>query len=65
MNDPLARWLMMLVLCWDERQLFGVRIVGDFAGELIDLGQSVTDAGDTIDWFINTPFAVPTRADFD
>ena len=30
------------------------------AGRLIHLGQSVADAGDTIDRFINTPFAVPT-----
>jgi hypothetical protein len=32
-------------------------------GELIHLGQPVMRAGDTIDRFINTTFAVPTRTD--
>jgi hypothetical protein len=36
-----------------------IRIVGDLAGELIHLGQSVLHAWDTIDRFINTTFAVP------
>jgi hypothetical protein len=35
---------MKLVFSWDDRQLLGVHIVGDIAGELIHLGQSVTDA---------------------
>jgi pyruvate/2-oxoglutarate dehydrogenase complex dihydrolipoamide dehydrogenase (E3) component len=53
---------MKLVFCWDDRQLLSVHIVGDIAGELIHLWQSVTDRGDTIDRFINTPFAVSTRS---
>jgi hypothetical protein len=40
-----------------------IGIVGDLAGELIHLGQSVMHAGDTIDRFINTTLAVPTRTD--
>jgi len=52
-----------LVFRRDNRQLLGVHIVGEIAGELIHLGQSVLHAGDTIDRFINATFAVPTHAD--
>jgi NAD(P) transhydrogenase len=52
-----------LVFRRDDRQLLGVHIVGEIAGELIHLGQAVLHAGDTIDRFINTTFAVPTRTD--
>ena len=37
--------------------------MGEIAGELIHLGQAVLDAGDTIDRFITTTFAIPTRTD--
>lgn len=46
-----------------DRQLLGVHIVGEIAGELIHLGQAVLHAGDTIDRFITTTFAIPTRTD--
>jgi len=52
-----------LVFRRDNKQLLGVHIVGEIAGELIHLGQSVLHAGDTIDRFINATFAVPTHAD--
>ena len=54
---------MKLVFQRDDKQLLGVHIVGDNAAELIHLGQAVIHAGDTIDRFINTTFAVPTRSD--
>ena len=37
--------------------------MGEIAGELIHLGQAVLHAGDTIDRFITTTFAIPTRTD--
>lgn len=52
-----------LVFRRDTRQLLGVHIVGEIAGELIHLGQSVLHAGDTIDRFIHATFAVPTHSD--
>ena len=52
-----------LVFRRDDKTLLGVHIVGDIAGELIHLGQSVLHAGETIDRFINATFAVPTRTD--
>ncbi len=52
-----------LVFRRDTKQLLGVHIVGETAGELIHLGQSVLHVGDTIDRFINATFAVPTRTD--
>jgi NAD(P) transhydrogenase len=58
-----ADGFIKLVFRRDDRQLLGVHIVGEIAGELIHLGQAVMHAGDTIDRFINTTFAVPTRTD--
>ncbi len=52
-----------LVFRRGNKQLLGVHIVGEIAGELIHLGQSVLHAGDTIDRFINATFAVPTCTD--
>jgi hypothetical protein len=48
-----------LVFRGDDRQLLRATSL-----ELIYLGQSVMHAGDTIDRFINTRFAVRTRTDF-
>jgi NAD(P) transhydrogenase len=37
--------------------------VGEEAGELIHAGQAVIHAGASIDQFIHTTFALPTRSD--
>ena len=54
-------WLMKLVFRWEDRQLLGVHIVGDIAGELIHLAVAYR-RWRTIDRFINRPFAVSTRS---
>jgi hypothetical protein len=54
---------MKLVFRGDDRQLLRAHIVGDIAGADLP-GQSVMHAGDTVDRFINTRFAVRTRTDF-
>jgi hypothetical protein len=54
---------MKLVFRGDDRQLLRAHIVGDIAGADLP-GQSAMHAGDTIDRFINTRFAVRTRTDF-
>jgi NAD(P) transhydrogenase len=52
-----------LVFAVDDRRLLGVHIVGEEAGELIHAGQAVIHAGGSIDQFIHTTFALPTRSD--
>jgi NAD(P) transhydrogenase len=55
----------MIKLVFDarDRRLLGVHIVGEEAGELIHAGQAVIHSGETIDRFIHTTFALPTRSD--
>ena len=55
--------LIKLVFAVEDRRLLGVHILGEEAGELIHAGQAVIHAGGTIDQFIHTTFALPTRSD--
>lgn len=55
--------MIKLVFAVEDRRLLGVHIVGEEAGELIHAGQAVIHLGGTIDQFIHTTFALPTRSD--
>lgn len=55
--------LIKLVFRRDDKRLLGVHILGASATELIHLGQSVLHFDGTIDYFINTTFAVPTESE--
>jgi NAD(P) transhydrogenase len=46
-----------------DKVLLGVHMVGELASELIHIGQFVIQVGGTIDRFIDTTFAVPTRSE--
>jgi NAD(P) transhydrogenase len=55
--------LVKLVFGATDKVLLGVHIVGELASELIHIGQLVLHEGGTIDRFIDTTFAVPTRSE--
>jgi NAD(P) transhydrogenase len=55
--------LVKLVFRVPDKALLGVHIVGELASELIHIGQFVMHEGGTIDRFIDTTFAVPTRSE--
>ena len=55
--------LVKLVFRRDDRVLIGVHILGEVASELIHIGQAALHHGDTIDYFIDTTFNVPTYAE--
>lgn len=44
----------------DDRTLLGVHVLGESATEVIHVGQTALNHRDTIDYFINTTFNVPT-----
>jgi len=46
-----------------DRRLLGVHILGDFASELIHIGQGVMQNQGTIDYFVHATFNVPTWSD--
>lgn len=52
-----------LVFRRDDKRLLGVHILGATAAELIHLGQAVLHYEGTIDYFIDTTFAVPTESE--
>lgn len=52
-----------LVFRRDDRRLLGVHVFGASAAELIHLGQAVLHFEGTIDYFIDTTFAVPTETE--
>ena len=54
---------MKLVFQVPDKTLLGVHIVGELASELVHIGQFAMREGTTIDRFIETPFAVPTRSE--
>ena len=58
-----ADGLVKLVFHRSDKRLLGVHIVGEVASELIHLGQFVLHEGGTINRFIHTTFAVPTRSE--
>jgi NAD(P) transhydrogenase len=55
--------VLKLVFHRDTRELLGVHIIGDGAGELVHVGQAVMGLKGTIDYFINTVFNYPTLAE--
>jgi NAD(P) transhydrogenase len=55
--------LVKLVFRLSDKVLLGTHIVGELASELIHIGQFVIQVGGTIDRFIDSTFAVPTRSE--
>lgn len=52
--------MVKLVFAKADRTLIGVHILGESATEAIHIGQAVIKNGETIDYFIDTTFNVPT-----
>lgn len=52
--------MIKLVFAKADRKLLGVHILGEDATEAIHVGQAVIKNGQTIDYFIDTTFNVPT-----
>jgi NAD(P) transhydrogenase len=52
--------LIKLIFDKSDRKLIGCHILGESATEAIHVGQSVLKHGDSIDYFIDTTFNVPT-----
>ncbi len=52
--------MIKLVFAKSDRTLLGVHILGESATESIHVGQAAMKHGDTIDYFIDTTFNVPT-----
>jgi NAD(P) transhydrogenase len=55
--------VLKLLFHRETRELLGVHIVGDGAGELVHIGQAVLSMKGTIDYFVNTVFNYPTLAE--
>ena len=55
--------LVKLVFRHEDRTLLGAHILGEIASELIHIGQSALHHGDTVDYFLDTTFNVPTYAE--
>ncbi|HET7690205.1 MAG TPA: Si-specific NAD(P)(+) transhydrogenase [Nocardioidaceae bacterium] len=55
--------LVKLMFRRDDRALIGAHILGEIASELIHLGQAALHHGDTIDYFLDTTFNVPTYSE--
>lgn len=55
--------MVKLLFRRDDRSLLGAHILGEFASELIHLGQAALHHGDTVTYFLDTTFNVPTYAD--
>jgi NAD(P) transhydrogenase len=55
--------LVKLVFRRDDRVLLGAHILGEIASELIHIGQAALHHGDTVDYFLDTTFNVPTYAE--
>ncbi len=55
--------LVKLVFGRADRTLLGAHVLGELASELIHLGQAALHHGDTVDYFLDTTFNVPTYAD--
>jgi NAD(P) transhydrogenase len=52
--------LVKLIFDKSDRKLIGCHILGESATEAIHVGQAVVKHGDTVDYFIDTTFNVPT-----
>jgi len=55
--------LVKLVFRRDDRTVIGAHILGEVASELIHIGQSAIYHRDTIEYFLDTTFNVPTYAE--
>ena len=55
--------LVKLLFRRDDRALLGAHILGEIASELIHIGQAALHHGDTIAYFLDTTFNVPTYAE--
>ena len=55
--------LVKLVFRRDDRTLLGAHVLGEFASELIHIGQAALHHSDTVAYFLDTIFNVPTYAD--
>jgi NAD(P) transhydrogenase len=55
--------LVKLLFRRDDRTLLGAHILGEIASELIHIGQAALHHGDTVDYFLDTTFNVPTYAE--
>jgi NAD(P) transhydrogenase len=55
--------LVKLIFRRDDRRLLGAHVLGEIASELIHLGQAALHHGDTVDYFLDTTFNVPTYAE--
>jgi NAD(P) transhydrogenase len=55
--------LVKLVFRRDDRTVIGAHILGEVASELIHVGQSAIHHRDTIEYFLDTTFNVPTYAE--
>lgn len=55
--------LVKLVFRREDRVLLGAHVLGEAASELIHLGQAALHHGDTVTYFLDTTFNVPTYAD--
>jgi NAD(P) transhydrogenase len=55
--------LVKLLFRRDDRKLLGAHILGDIASELIHVGQAALHHGDTVEYFLDTTFNVPTYAE--
>ena len=55
--------LVKLIFRHDDRVLLGAHILGEIASELIHVGQAALHHGDTVDYFLDTTFNVPTYAE--
>jgi NAD(P) transhydrogenase len=55
--------LVKLVFRCDDRTLIGAHVLGDIASELIHIGQAALHHGDTVDYFLDATFNVPTYAE--
>ncbi|MAG56926.1 MAG: NAD(P)(+) transhydrogenase, partial [Planctomycetes bacterium] len=52
-----------LLFCPDTLKLLGVHAIGDFAAEIVHIGQAVLSFGGGVDYFRDTVFNYPTMAE--
>jgi NAD(P) transhydrogenase len=55
--------LVKLVFRRDDRTVIGAHILGELASELIHIGQSAIHHRDTVEYFLDTTFNVPTYSE--
>lgn len=55
--------MLKLLFCPDDLKLLGVHAIGDFAAEIVHIGQAVLSFGGGIDYFRDAVFNYPTMAE--